>query len=326
MLRTDGGNWIKSKRCSPDAFIQIAMQMAYFTLYGDFAPTYEAVMTKYFFHGRTEAGRSCTAEFCAFARLFHSASATAEEKHEAFQKAAMAHVAMCKDCGSGKGVDRHLFALRAMATMHGVEMPALFSTQAWTHLNTTLLSTSNCGNPSLRMFGFGPVSPQGFGIGYIYKADAIAFCVTSKHRQTPRYVHTLENYLHDIRELLNAIRPEKPFMVRAMSQTGSEPEPEPEPARKADEDDDGYGDFFGTASLARQRTLKRTGSEVALLSQSMQDKTEAWKSRSLASTSSVDTRISGRESDRDSAAAKVATASGPPTLDTALDDRRAGPP
>ena len=180
------------------------MQMAYFTLYGDFAPTYEAVMTKYFFHGRTEAGRSCTAEFCAFARLFHSASATAEEKHEAFQKAAMAHVAMCKDCGSGKGVDRHLFALRAMATMHGVEMPALFSTQAWAHLNTTLLSTSNCGNPSLRMFGFGPVSPQGFGIGYIYKADAIAFCVTSKHRQTPRYVHTLENYLHDIRELLNA--------------------------------------------------------------------------------------------------------------------------
>ncbi len=53
LLRTDGGNWIKSKRCSPDAFIQIAMQMAYFTLYGEFAPTYEAVMTKYFFNGRT---------------------------------------------------------------------------------------------------------------------------------------------------------------------------------------------------------------------------------------------------------------------------------
>ena len=40
------------------------MQTAYYTLYGEFAPTYEAVMTKPFLHGRTEAGRSCTTEYC----------------------------------------------------------------------------------------------------------------------------------------------------------------------------------------------------------------------------------------------------------------------
>ena len=44
--------------------------MAYYTLYGEFAPTYEAVMLKSFFHGRTEAGRSCTSEFCDFAKVF----------------------------------------------------------------------------------------------------------------------------------------------------------------------------------------------------------------------------------------------------------------
>jgi carnitine O-acetyltransferase len=43
--------------------------------------------------------------------------------------------------------------------------------------STIDLSTSNCGNPALRMFGFGPVSAQGFGIGYIIKDHEIAYCV-----------------------------------------------------------------------------------------------------------------------------------------------------
>lgn len=36
-----------------------------------------------------------------------------------------------------------------------------------------ILSTSNCGNPSLRLFGFGPVVPDGFGIGYLIKVSDV---------------------------------------------------------------------------------------------------------------------------------------------------------
>jgi len=80
--------------------------------------------------------------------------------------------------------------------------PAIFSDGAWDKLNTTIMSTSNCGNPCLRMFGFGPTSADGFGIGYIIKEDSISVCVSSKHRQTKRFVATLTNYLNDIRHLL----------------------------------------------------------------------------------------------------------------------------
>jgi carnitine O-acetyltransferase len=47
----------------------------------------------------------------------------------------------------------------------GEALPAFFQDEGFTRLNHTILSTSNCGNPALRLFGFGPVVPDGFGIG-----------------------------------------------------------------------------------------------------------------------------------------------------------------
>jgi carnitine O-acetyltransferase len=102
-------------------------------------------------------------------------------------------------------------------------MPALFTDPGWTVLNTAILSTSNCGNPALRLFGFGPVAADGYGIGYIIKEDGISVqvrsrfltvsvfakvlfgsnrCASSKHLQTRRYLDTLQGYLHDIQRLL----------------------------------------------------------------------------------------------------------------------------
>jgi hypothetical protein len=65
--------------------------------------------------------------------------------------------------------------------------------------------TSNCGNPSLRLFGFGPVVPDGFGIGYIIKDTSISFCLTSKHRQGARMRSVLQSYLNTIKTLLQEI-------------------------------------------------------------------------------------------------------------------------
>jgi len=86
------------------------------------------------------------------------------------------------------------------------QMPALFSDSGWEKINNTILSTSNCGNPSLRHFGFGPVSGDGFGIGYIIKDETISFCASSKHRQTKRFVDSLESYLNEIRRVLKLTR------------------------------------------------------------------------------------------------------------------------
>jgi carnitine O-acetyltransferase len=56
----------------------------------------------------------------------------------------------------------------------GNSLPSIFTDPGWNLLNTSILSTSNCGNPALRLFGFGPVAAEGYGIGYIIKEDGIS--------------------------------------------------------------------------------------------------------------------------------------------------------
>ena len=131
-----------------------------------------------------------------------------QQIRETFRDACKHHISMIKKCAKGFDVDRHLYALNCLhekagrklsdGTVGAPEIKAMFRDTAWTKLNHTVLSTSNCGNPSLRLFGFGPVVPEGYGIGYIIKADSLNFCVTSKHRQTKRFVDTLRRTLLDM--------------------------------------------------------------------------------------------------------------------------------
>ncbi len=57
---------------------------------------------------------------------------------------------------------------------HAKSLPSIFTDHGWNILNTSIISTSNCGNPALRLFGFGPVAADGYGIGYIIKDDGIS--------------------------------------------------------------------------------------------------------------------------------------------------------
>lgn len=86
-----------------------------------------------------------------------------------------------------------------------LKVPAIFTDPGYGLLGTTILSTSNCGNPALRLFGFGPTSPDGYGIGYIIKDEGISVCMSSKHLQTRRLLHTLQVYLQEIRGMLIAL-------------------------------------------------------------------------------------------------------------------------
>jgi carnitine O-acetyltransferase len=48
-----------------------------------------------------------------------------------------------------------------------ITVPEIFTDPGYGLLGTSVLSTSNCGNPALRLFGFGPVTPEGYGIGQL---------------------------------------------------------------------------------------------------------------------------------------------------------------
>ncbi|KAL8736050.1 MAG: hypothetical protein Q9181_002599 [Wetmoreana brouardii] len=245
-----GKHFITSMGFSPDAFVQMAFQAAYYGLYGRVESTYEPAMTKAFLHGRTEAIRSATIESTDFVKTFW-ADNSPQQKVDALKKATQKHTALTKECAKALGQDRHLYALycvwqRAVdeegaeaASSNGYsspvdgssssppqspsnntrstssspshkvplrQMPALFSDPGYDRLNTTIISTSNCGNPALRHFGFGPSSADGFGIGYIIKDDSISICISSKHRQTKRFVESLEAYFGEMKRLLRSVK------------------------------------------------------------------------------------------------------------------------
>lgn len=61
-----GKGFMKICRVSPDAYIQMALQLAYYRDAGRFSLTYEASMTRLFREGRTETVRPCTIESAAW--------------------------------------------------------------------------------------------------------------------------------------------------------------------------------------------------------------------------------------------------------------------
>ena len=63
-----GKETIKQCNCSPDAFLQMSMQIASYKNMGKFSLTYEAAMTRLFREGRTETVRPVTAESCKFVK------------------------------------------------------------------------------------------------------------------------------------------------------------------------------------------------------------------------------------------------------------------
>jgi carnitine O-acetyltransferase len=49
-------------KVSPDAFIQMALQLTYYNLHNKFAPTYETASTRMYLKGRTETVRTLSAD------------------------------------------------------------------------------------------------------------------------------------------------------------------------------------------------------------------------------------------------------------------------
>mmetsp|Transcript_106410 Transcript_106410/g.217045 ORF Transcript_106410/g.217045 Transcript_106410/m.217045 type:complete len:220 (-) Transcript_106410:892-1551(-) len=110
-----GKQFITFNKMSPDSYVQMSMMLAYYRLYGKIVCAYEPVLTKGFFHGRTEAMRPATMEAKHLCEMFCDVSSTPEQKLTALQDATRAHSKLVRECAQGKGVDRHLFALKCIA-------------------------------------------------------------------------------------------------------------------------------------------------------------------------------------------------------------------
>lgn len=193
---------------SPDAFVQMAIQLATYRLWGELGATYEASQVRIFLHGRTETTRSvsqASAAFCSQMGLAPSEldRVSRAEKVALLQSAIKSHVSYMSDGAKGKGVDRHLLGLSLSLDPTLEKSPDLFTDPLYQKAKTWRVSTSHLTHPKLVNFGFGQVVPHGVGIAYSVHKRGCIFNLTAlkKWDWTERLSELLEEALLEMRDL-----------------------------------------------------------------------------------------------------------------------------
>ncbi|KAF9799184.1 hypothetical protein SFRURICE_006444 [Spodoptera frugiperda] len=193
-----GKGFMKSCRVSPDAFIQLILQLSYYRDAGRFCLTYEASMTRLFREGRTETVRSCTIESSEWVKSMENPNATIQERMDLFVKASHRHQLGYQDAMAGRGIDRHLFCLYVVSKYLELESPFLqevfnepwrLSTSQTPHGQTSMLDLKKHPKCVSAGGGFGPVADDGYGVSYIISSS--------------NFVKQIERSLKDVQDLFN---------------------------------------------------------------------------------------------------------------------------
>ncbi|XP_063986769.1 carnitine O-palmitoyltransferase 1, liver isoform isoform X2 [Diachasmimorpha longicaudata] len=215
-----GKGFMKKCSMSPDAYIQMALQLAYYRDAGRFSLTYEASMTRLYREGRTETVRPCTIESANWVKAMENKSASVEERHKLLRHAVNQHQRGYQDAMIGKGIDRHLFCLYVVSKYLEVDSPFLkevlsepwkLSTSQTPHGQTTKIDLKKHPNCLSAGGGFGPVADDGYGVSYIIAGEDLVFFHISSKTSSPetdsgRFAKEIEKALADIKGLMIAYK------------------------------------------------------------------------------------------------------------------------
>lgn len=161
-----GKGLIKKFKCSPDAYVQMIIQLAYHKMYGKNRPTYESAATRKYQLGRTETTRTVSDESVAFCDAMANPEIGHAECEQLFRKAIDAHVKYTQLASDGYGVDRHLFGLKK-CLKEGEEVPDLYKDPAYSYSSSWFISSSQLSSEYFNGYGWSQVIDQGWGMAYM---------------------------------------------------------------------------------------------------------------------------------------------------------------
>lgn len=169
-----GKGLIKKFKCSPDAYVQMVIQLAYYKMYGKNRPTYESASTRKFQQGRTETTRTVSDESTAFCKAHHDPNVPREEVAKLFRAALAQHTKYTLEASDGRGVDRHLFGLKKLL-QPGEKLPAIYEDPAFTYSSSWYISSSQLSSEFFNGYGWSQVVDDGFGIAYMINENRYSF-------------------------------------------------------------------------------------------------------------------------------------------------------
>ncbi|CAK9298380.1 unnamed protein product [Gordionus sp. m RMFG-2023] len=241
-----GKGFIKGTRCSPDAYLQMALQLAYYKDKGKFDLTYEASMTRLFREGRTETVRTVSEKSCAWVKSMLDPTCNNFDRVNLLKAACQAHVLSYKWAMTGNGIDRHLFclyvvskylekknqknSLESITTSSSKDSktevtnlmksspflkrvlsePWRLSTSQTTHLSAEKLDIESHKHLISAGGGFGPVADDGYGVSYIIAGEnRIYFHISSKKSSPATNSVRFKNHiLQALSDMQNLLKPD----------------------------------------------------------------------------------------------------------------------
>jgi carnitine O-acetyltransferase len=171
-----GAKRAKQLKMSPDAFVQLAYQLAHKRTRGRVGATYESIATRQYQNGRTEAMRVVTPEVVRFVTVMDDPNADVATRTDAFRAAASKHVARARECQAGQAPEQHLWELQLIQrrqgeTLGATEPLALYDSPGWLKMRYDYLSTSAAPSVNVKFIGFGSTSNQCIGVAYVLLPD-----------------------------------------------------------------------------------------------------------------------------------------------------------
>eukprot|EP00002_Diphylleia_rotans_P040530 TRINITY_DN962_c0_g1_i1.p1 TRINITY_DN962_c0_g1~~TRINITY_DN962_c0_g1_i1.p1 ORF type:complete len:738 (+),score=126.11 TRINITY_DN962_c0_g1_i1:133-2346(+) len=201
MFNTFGKGFIKKASFSPDAFCQMAMQLAYYRLHKKFANSAETASTVRFQYGRSDLVRVLSDQAIKFVLGMCNERTLANERLELLRVAAKVHVRAIRLVTNGDGSELCLSYVRDQAKKQNVSLPQLDHESLaapWVLYTAQIPSVDTLGA------GFPPDCTDGYGITYTIAEDRLWFHVTSyKNQETSgtAFVKALRQALNDMKAI-----------------------------------------------------------------------------------------------------------------------------
>ncbi|KAG9303461.1 hypothetical protein G9A89_013788 [Geosiphon pyriformis] len=195
-----GKEVIKKLGFSPDAYVQMMIQLAYYKMYGTSKATYESAQTRKFTHGRTEVCRSTSVDSVKWVKFMEDPNASIETKAGLGRQAIEAHVKYMSAAVEGRGCDRHLLGLR-LSLKPEEPKPSIFTDPAYAISTHWTLSTSQLSSEYFDGYGWGEVVPDGYGIAYMINSRTLNFNIVSMHLQNDKMWHYLREAADEMRDV-----------------------------------------------------------------------------------------------------------------------------
>ncbi|CAO3587723.1 unnamed protein product [Absidia cylindrospora] len=195
-----GSNFMKRAKISPDSWMQMVFQLAYYRHYGQSCPTYESASTRKFLTGRTETVRSCTEESAAFTKAWDDKDISMTKKLGLLEKALGSHGEYMRAAINGQAIDRHLFGLYYQMTPEEAQsdLAAMFQDPAYRASQYWKMSTSNTSPGTFAYGAFGPVVTDGYGVNYAIDKDMVRLSVSSCRQASETDSIAFRNTIHGV--------------------------------------------------------------------------------------------------------------------------------